>query len=111
MPEAHWTARLQPNSRQQPVVSPAPMIGQQEAPGRLSVADVFGETRQGIVLRIARWDESAASQLKDAEGDFRVVILDEPPPGPIQAPPGDRDLCPRPATGATARSTGSGHCL
>lgn len=54
---------------------------------RLSLQDVFGDERQGFILRMARWSDSAAAELQRASGDFHIVILNEPPEEPIQAPP------------------------
>ena len=55
---------------------------------QISLLDAAGDTREGFVLRMPRWDASAPANLQALKGDFRIVILGEPPETSIQAPPG-----------------------
>ncbi|MBI2913295.1 MAG: hypothetical protein HYY03_05190, partial [Chloroflexi bacterium] len=104
MPEAAWSDPSQADPRRETRVPSPPLTADQNAAVQpISIADVFAETRQGFVVRIARWDDSAASQLGRLEGDFRIAVLDEPPPAPIQPPPATIVCAPaRPLEGTPA---------
>ena len=53
------------------------------AKASVSFADSLGHRRQGFAVRLPRWDEAAASALEQVGGDFRIVILDQPPEGAL----------------------------
>ena len=84
MGEAAWTNPSQPEESTR---SPQRAADQEEGAQRISLRDAFGDKREGFVLRMARWDDSTASELQHVSADFRIVILNEPPEEPVQAPP------------------------
>ncbi len=86
MPEAAGNADLSPQARSRGSASSSPLTDREGTAEPICIADPFGETRQGLILRLARWDDNVAPQLQELQADFRIVILDEPPPAPIQPP-------------------------
>ncbi len=86
-PPAGWNADAQPRPGPETAPPIASVAQETEGPQRLCFHDGLGQIHDGFVLRIARWDGNAAAEVQHSRGDFRIVLLAEPPEEPVQPPP------------------------
>src|SRR3989304_10568063 len=69
----------------------------------LKLADHSGRTRRGRAIFLPRFGDAADNLILDGEEEFRILILTEPPEGPLVPPEGIVVIAPaRPLSGATA---------